>query len=344
MPTAFTILQIAEAAGVGTATVDRVLNNRPGVNPATVERVQLAMEKLGAETPARGRPRATSPNYKFAFVLPATRRGLFENIDRVVAQSAGDFRHQHITEVTHRLPVDDIAVFAAELASMTDYDGVAVLAPDMPAVKMAINELMRAGVHVVTLFSDVSGSMRETFIGADNKAAGRTAGMLMGHALRAKPRPHCMLLSSPTRYTAEIDRSIGIQQLLEEKFEHVHCSQIKDMPEDEESAYAFAKEALTPSRFAEPIDAIHIVGSSPEVIVRALLVHCQPHPIVIAHDLIDQHRAMLITGELSYVLYQDIYYAVTTAAKVLRSLCDGMRGALTLGHPKIDIATVENLS
>jgi LacI family transcriptional regulator len=34
-------------------------------------------------------------------------------------------------------------------------------------------------VHVVTLFSDVAGSMRETHVGADNRAAGRTAGLLL---------------------------------------------------------------------------------------------------------------------------------------------------------------------
>ena len=43
-----TIQQIAEAAGVSTATVDRVLNDRPGVNPATVERVRAVMQTLGA--------------------------------------------------------------------------------------------------------------------------------------------------------------------------------------------------------------------------------------------------------------------------------------------------------
>ena len=107
-----TINQIAEAAGVSTATVDRVLNNRPGVNPATVERVRAVMQALGAASPVRGRPRST-PNYRFGFVLPATRRGFFDMIDRVIAQAAGDFRHQHITEITHRLPNQDGADFAA---------------------------------------------------------------------------------------------------------------------------------------------------------------------------------------------------------------------------------------
>jgi LacI family transcriptional regulator len=216
---AVTINQIAEAAGVSTATVDRVLNNRPGVNPATVERVRTVMLALGAATPVRGRPR-TTPNYRFGFVLPAARRGFFDMIDRVIAQAAGDFRHQHITEITHRLPNQDGADFAAELAKMTDLDGIALLAPDVPQVKLAINELVRSGVHVVTLFSDVPGSLRETFVGADNRAAGRTAGMLLGRCMprneaaapccrrrRALPRrstaasasPRCWRSASPRR-------------------------------------------------------------------------------------------------------------------------------------------------
>ena len=179
--------QIAEAAGVSTATVDRVLNNRPGVNPATVQKVRDAVAALGGGAPVRGRPRSTS-NYRFAFVLPATRRGFFDAVDRVVAQAAGDFRHQHITEVTHRLPVDG-QQFAAELMKLSDLDGIALLAPDVPPVKLAINELVRAGVHVVTLFSDVPGSLRETAIGADNRAAGRTAGLLTGRRMPGAPMP-----------------------------------------------------------------------------------------------------------------------------------------------------------
>jgi LacI family transcriptional regulator len=344
MPNTATITQIAEAAGVGTATVDRVLNNRPGVNPVTVERVQAAMQKLGANLPARGRPRV-SANYRFAFVLPAARRGFFDLVDRVIAQTAGDFRHQHITEVTHRLATEDPSQFAAQLAAMTDFDGIALLAPDVPGVKLAINELVRAGVHVVTLFSDVPGSMRETYIGVDNRAAGRTAGILLGHSLPVGIPSRCLLLSPATRYAAEIDRTIGLTHLLEERFAHVKPIHITDLPDNEDKAYVFTCEALSRLTAEGAVGAVHIVSSGSQGITRALQELGNAASLrVAAYELIETHRSLLIAGSLSYVLHQDVHYSVLTAGKVLRSLCDGVRGALSIGNPRVEIATVENLA
>src|SRR5256885_8474701 len=134
-----TIPQIAEAAGVSTATVDRVLNERPGVNPETVRRVRDAMSSLGVEAPQRGRPRS-SPQYRCAYVRPATRLAFFDMVDRQIAQAAGDFRHQHTTELTLRVDVADAQAYASELGKLTDYDGVVLLAPDTPPAKLAINE------------------------------------------------------------------------------------------------------------------------------------------------------------------------------------------------------------
>ena len=100
-----TIADIARQAGVGTATVDRVLNRRPGVNAETVQRVLQVVAELGAP-PQRGRPRM-GENFRFAFVLPADAAPFNELVDRLIAQAAGEFRHQHITEVTHRFDSTD---------------------------------------------------------------------------------------------------------------------------------------------------------------------------------------------------------------------------------------------
>jgi len=344
MTTSVTITKIAETAGVSTATVDRVLNNRPGVNPTTVRKVREAIATLGGGTPMRGRPRSTS-NYRFAFVLPAARLGFFDLVDRVVAQTAGEFRHQHITEVTHRLQAVDANVFAAELTKLSDLDGIALLAPDVPAVKLAVNELVRAGVHVVTLFSDIPGSLRETAIGADNRAAGRTAGLLIGRSLPRDTPARCALLSPATRYAAEIDRRIGFQQVLEERFPHAEALRLFELPESEDEAHEYAQAVLPPAATAGRLDAVYNVGPCNFGVARALAGHGYGHDLMfVGHDLLEVHRSMLLSGALSYLLHQDVEYAVTAASRVLRALCDGVRGALAINNPRVEILTAENLA
>ena len=88
-----TISDIARLAGVGTATVDRVLNRRPGVNADTVQKVMQVVADLGTP-PQPGRPRR-GENFRFAYVLPAEAAPFFGLIERQIAQAAGDFRHQH---------------------------------------------------------------------------------------------------------------------------------------------------------------------------------------------------------------------------------------------------------
>jgi LacI family transcriptional regulator len=63
----------------------------------------------------------------------------------------------------------------------------------------------------------------------------------------------------------------------------------------------------------------------------------------VAHDFTDAHRSLLGSGALSYVLHQDLHYCVLTAARVLRALCENVRGALSVVQPRIEILTAENL-
>lgn len=337
-----TITEIARLAGVGTATVDRVLNRRPGVNAETVERVLQVVATLGS-TPQPGRPRR-GENFRFAYVLPQQASPFIGLIDRQIAQSAGDFRHQHITEVTHRLDARDPDRFAAELAALGDCHGIALLAPDLPPIKLAINELVRAGVHVVTLFSDVAGSMRETYIGADNRAAGRTAGLLLARMARPGTRDTLLLSSQATRLSAEIERRVGFAQVLEERFPQLRLVRVTDLPADSAGAEKALAEFLASDTDASRVAGIYNVGSGAAGVVKALVQSDLAQEVgAIAHDLTDEHRTLLTTGALSYLLHQDIHYCVLAAARVLRALCENVRGALNVAQPRIEILTAENL-
>jgi LacI family transcriptional regulator len=338
-----TIADIARQAGVGTATVDRVLNKRPGVNPETVQRVMQVVAELGAP-PQRGRPRK-GENFRFAFVLGAETTPFNELVDRQIAQAAGEFRHQHITEVTHRIDSSDAAAFAAEVAQLGDCDAMAIMAPDLPPLKLAINELVRAGVHVVTLFSDVAGSMRETHVGADSRAAGRTAGLLLGRMVGTAPRDTLLLISQATRLSSEIERRIGFAQVIEERFPKIKVQRTPDLPgSDAGACRALLRFLRGKDTDISRVAGIYNVGSGSAGVARAIeslgLTGSVP---VVAHDLTDENRTLLAANGLAYVLHQDIHYCISTAARVLRALCENVRGALNVVQPRVEILTAENL-
>ncbi|MES1162454.1 MAG: LacI family DNA-binding transcriptional regulator, partial [Rhizobacter sp.] len=334
MSSAPTIAEIARIAGVGTATVDRVLNRRAGVNADTVQRVMNAVSELGAPQQP-GRPRR-GENFRFAFVLPADDSPFLGSVDRQIAQAAGDFRHQHITEITHRIDASDPALFGSALTELADCQGVALMAPDMPPVKLAINELVRGGTHVVTLFSDVAGSMRETHIGADNRAAGRTAGLLLGRMAGGSNRDTLLLCSQATRLSGEIDRRIGFAQVIEERFASLRMLRMPDLPPDDDGAAEALQRYLQTETDAARVAGIYNVGSGSVGLVRALQALELAGTVgLVAHDFTDTHRSLLGSGPLSYVLHQDIHYCVLTAARVLRALCENVRGALNVVQPRI---------
>ncbi len=337
-----TIADIARQAGVGTATVDRVLNRRPGVNAQTVQRVLQVATELGP-LPMRGRPRQ-SQNFRFSYVLPADGSPFAGLLERQIAQAAGDFRHRHITEITHQIDSADANRFAARLAEMGDSDGIALMAPDLPPIKLAINALVRAGVHVVTLFSDVAGSMRETHIGADNRAAGRTAGLLLARMACAAGRDTLLLSSQATRLSAQIERRIGFAQVLEERFPKLRVVRTPDLPGDDAGAARALQRFLKKQVDANRIAGIYNVGSGSAGVTKAVESAGLAGSVGVAvHDLTDAHQNLLGSGALSYVLHQDLHYCVLTAAHVLRALCENVRGALSVVQPRVEILTAENL-
>lgn len=339
-----TIAEIARLAGVGTATVDRVLNDRPGVAAETALKVREAMKTLAVATPARGRPRK-AVGYRVAFVLPATRLPLFDMVDRQIAQMAGDFRHLHITEVTHRFDPGEPERFAKDLVSLEDYDGVVLFAPDVPPIKLAINELVRAGVQVITLMSDVAGSLRASHVGADNRAAGRTAGLLIGRIVGTRHPSAVLLTSHATRYAADIDRRVGFAQILEERFPNIDIIRLLDLPTGEDEACQAVGQMLQQVALQGRVAGVYNIGSCTYGVMRALRsAGVGPDCASVAHDLTEGNRRLLAAGTLSFVLHQDLHDCVMTATKALLALRESLRGPPIAVPPRLEIFTSENLT
>jgi len=178
---------------------------------------------------------------------------------------------------------------------------------------------------------------------ATGVALGRTAGLLLARMAQPGVRDTLLLCSQATRLSAEIERRIGFAQVIEERFPQLRLLRTPDLPADDAGAGA----AL--AQFVGGIDlgavaGLYNVGTGSAGIVQALgRAGLAPHIGVAVHDATDQHRSLLGADALAYVLHQDIHYCVLAAARVLRALCENVRGALNVVQPRVEILTAENL-
>ncbi len=136
----------------------------------------------------------------------------------------------------------DATVLATSLEALTgEYEGVAVVALDHPAVRAAISDLVEGGAKVVTLVSDVPSSRRHHYIGIDNIAAGRTAGALVGRLVGPRSGKIAIVAGSQgLRDHAE--RIFGFSQVMASEFSQLDVLPVLEgRDEDERSEELLTK-------------------------------------------------------------------------------------------------------
>ncbi|TXH83824.1 MAG: LacI family DNA-binding transcriptional regulator [Rhizobium sp.] len=174
------LVDIAAAAGVGLATVERVLNERGSVRPQTAEKVVLAAKRLGYKGLIPGLYRGT---IRIEVILVRPESPFFSRLNRAFERIAASL-DSSIT--IHRTFVEegDPEGFAAHIAnSGIRRHGLIVAAVDHPTIRESLGKVRAAGVEVVQIVSYLTGR-HDVFVGIDNYAAGRTAGFYMSRMLR----------------------------------------------------------------------------------------------------------------------------------------------------------------
>ncbi|EBV3600229.1 LacI family transcriptional regulator, partial [Salmonella enterica subsp. enterica serovar Virchow] len=82
-----TVHDVARAAGVSLATVDRVINGREGVREATVLRVEAAISKLGFVRNQAAANLAKSRVYRLVFIIPEGANSFMRRLEAETAEA-----------------------------------------------------------------------------------------------------------------------------------------------------------------------------------------------------------------------------------------------------------------
>ena len=296
----FPLKEIARQAGLGTATIDRVVNNRPNVSAQTRARVLAAIEELRgqeAQLAARGR------RMFFDFVIEAP-----ERFSREVKQAAEQVVPDIGTAVCRsrfviqeRMSTEDTVAVLSRIAKRGS-EGVCLKVRDTPEIRAAVERLGLAGIPVVTLVTDISDSRRIAYVGLDNLGAGRIAAFLISKTV-GDVTGSVLATRSDDQFLGEEEREIGFIQTLAEL-----CPNLSIIPISGGRGRGPDTARLVTDRTGNlgNLKAVYSMGGGNRSIINALEDARIRPSVFIAHDLDRENRALIDDGHLSFIMHHDL--------------------------------------
>lgn len=303
----FPIKEVALQAGLSTATVDRVINNRANVSPQTRLRVAGAIEELEgqeAQLAARGR------RMFIDFVVEAPARFSDE-----VRRAAEDVLSSITTAVCRpRFSIQEIMTEQDVVANLRRIakrgsQGVCLKARDLPLIRAAIDELAEARIPVVTLVTDISSARRTSYTGLDNPSAGRTAAYLIARTL-ADQSGVVLTTKSQDSFLGEEERDKGFVETLNHLSPNLW---IVDVSGGSGVASETARAVEAAHDKLEGLVAVYSMGGANAAILQVLSEHNLIPQIYVAHDLDRDNKRLLEAGHIDYVLHHDLKVDIRNA-------------------------------
>jgi LacI family transcriptional regulator len=307
-----TVSDVAVAAGVSVATVDRVLNQRHPVREATADRVFRAAEAIGFHaTPLlKQRLRAEAPRRTLGFLLQkrdAFYQRLAEDLG-AATQELASLRGKAIIEFVSELSPATIAERLRHIGA--DADAVAVVSVDHPYVSQAIEALRERGVPTFAMLSDLTAEARAGFIGRDNRKEGRTAAWMIAKTAR-RPGKVGIIVGSH-RYLCQETAEISFRAYFREHASNFDVLEPLTNLEDARIARTATQNMMAGN---PDLVGLYICGGGMEGVVAAARDQPEHDPVsIVCNELTPKTRAGLIDGVLTAVI------ATPTAQLATRTL------------------------
>ncbi|MGJ8571535.1 MAG: LacI family DNA-binding transcriptional regulator [Hoeflea sp.] len=336
-----TVHDIAAEAGVSLATVDRVLNARPGVRQKTVAKVAAAVQRLGYVRDVQAANLAKKRIYPLVFVIPEGPNSFMRSLE---AEIRSAMQRSSVERTSFQLakvpPLDaDAIVRVLDAIDPANVTGVALVATDTADVSAAVNRLADKGVHVTTLVSDLPGSRRTHFCGIDNLAAGRTAAGLIGRFCSGRTGK-VLVVAGSMALSDHMDRASGFAAVLNSDFPGL---EIVGPVETNDEADRVCQAVRTSLEADPDIIAIYNLGAGNRGLLEAMPLPNDRKLAVVVHEVTETSRRGLAEGLFDAVINQDCGHEVRSAIRVLKARSDGLMPISAQDRIRIDIFLKDNL-
>lgn len=325
-----TLNEIVAASGLSRATVDRVLNNRPGVHPRTrdlVARVVAELEKTAADAnvPSVAVPVAS----KYFQLCVQGSEALADALEAVLSHSTQALRARGCKLDLIRFTTEEEEKLSDYLAAIGEKcDGVAIAGKNVEVVGNRLRALKQRQIPVVSFITDVDADARHCYVGIDNRAAGQTAAFLLGNHLKHLPAADVALVVNSASCRSHEDREISCRALLRQRYPQINLFEVVKGADDVESTYQALQDTLSNS---PNISAIYDLSGDNRSLAKAVQECGRSSLLYIAHELTPDSSDLLKENVIDYLIAQDTPALLNAVADALLQISAGKQSAAI--HP-----------
>ena len=299
-----TVKEIAKHVGVSRATVYRVLNHHPYVNPEVREQIEELIQKYDCSPNTMGKALAMQKkSLKIYIILSDRTESYYEDICTGVYKSFERIKHAGIEiEFIEQLNFwPGVEANAIQKAIDGNASAIAICPIEGERVGAVYDLLAEKGIPYATFGADCKRDNRIFFVGHKNYQSGRTSGYMMNMYISGQGK--ILMVSPSTCSDAHAQRQKGFLDYLKENAPDIEIMDAIDSFNDKELIYKRTVEHL---KKHPDIKGIYVISRGISRIVRALKELGLENSVrIITYDMTPDHKQYLQEGILDMVIQQD---------------------------------------
>lgn len=232
-----TIKEIAALAGVSRGTVDRVLNNRGSVNPATAEKILEIARTLDYRPNRAGLVLAAQKKkLRLGVILFSPENPFYIDVLQGVQEKAEELSAYNCTVLIRQIDATpENQLLAIEELISQEVNGIALAPFNDERIRQKIRSLFEMGIPTVTLNTDIEDSCRIAYVGSHYTKSGETAAGLM--ALMGRGPLNVGIITGSPKILCHTERIAGFTSALKRRVPDTRIVEIVENHDDEFESY-----------------------------------------------------------------------------------------------------------
>ena len=297
-----TIKEIAALAGVSRGTVDRVLNHRGSVNPATAEKIEKIARELDYKPNVAGLVLAAQKKkLKLGVILFSPENPFYVDVLAGVNEKAEELAGYNCTVLVRQIAssVDEQLKAMDELVA-EGVNGIALAPYNDETVRSRINALYEHGIPVVTLNTDIENSKRLAYVGSNYAKSGATAAGLL--QLMTHGQVNVGIVTGSPNILCHTERIAGFTDTLKPYSDTIHITDVVEVHDDEIESYEKTTQLL---RAHPEINALYFAAGGVYGGCRSVkALGLQGKIRIVAYDMVPTTRELVKKGTIAAVICQ----------------------------------------